>query len=406
MASIKKFPRCQYWYACYKKFTGTFTERGRPRFKRVQQTTMLVDENEAERVALTLEGQSIKAAANQWNQSNGRALAQELQAIVGNSPTTFKTAAEFINGWLDRFNKSREKAAKTKKNYTSIVADLLTFLGPRAARPFGDFTTSLVVEFRNAQRDEGKAPATVNKALSVVRQICDEAIAAGVLTEHPFAVHGMRITLPRNTKARKRKHFKFAQFRKLVKATEPGATFKDGEMLSADWQTFIIVCGYTGGRQQEPAKLNWVQVDLNEGSIWLDVSKKDEEHYMPIHPTLRSHLEKIRPKNAEGYVMPEIAKQTPQTLSKVFREIILPRIGIVQEYHTRAENPEKGKGRVLAEYSLHSLRHSLSTWLNEAGVPDATRMALAGHEDEEVSLGYTHVEKETRAAAMGKIPSL
>jgi integrase len=367
---------------------------------------MLVDKNEAERVALAFESQSIKAAANLWNQSNGRALSQELQAIVGSSPTNVKTAAEFINGWLDRFNKSREKAEKTKKNYTSIVADIFAFLGPRAARPFGDFTTALVVEFRNAQRDQGKAPATINKALSVVRQICDEAISAGVLMEHPFAVHGKRITLARNTKARKRKHFKFAQFRKLVSATEPGAIFKDGEKLAADWHTFIIVCGYTGGRQQEPARLNWSQVDIEEGSIWLDVSKKGEEHYMPIHPALRSHLEKIRPKKAEGFVMPEIAKQTPQSLSKVFREIILPRIGIVQKYHTRAENPEKGKGRVLAEYSLHSLRHSLSTWLNEAGVPDATRMALAGHEDEEVSLGYTHVERQTRAAALGKIPSL
>ncbi|MEI6416067.1 MAG: tyrosine-type recombinase/integrase, partial [Pseudomonadota bacterium] len=128
--------------------------------------------------------------------------------------------------------------------------------------------------------------------------------------------------------------------------------------------------------------------------------------HMPIHPTLLSHLEKIRPKKAEGFVMPEIAKETPQTLSKVFREIILPRIGIVQEYHTHADNPGKGKGRVLAEYALHSLRHSLSTWLNEAGIPDATRMALAGHEDEGVSLGYTHVERKTRAAALSKIPSL
>ncbi len=367
---------------------------------------MLVDKNEAERVALAFESQSLKAAANQWNQSNGRALSQELQAIVGNSPTTVNTAAAFINGWLERFNKSREKAEKTKKNYTGIVADLLAFLGPRAARPFGDFTTTLVVEFRNAQRDEGKAPATVNKALSVVRQICDEAISAGVLSEHPFAVHGKRITLPRNTKPRKRKHFAFAQFRKLVKATDPEATFKDGEMLGAEWQTFITICGYTGGRQQEPAKLTWDQVDLIAGSLWLDVSKKDDEHHMPIHPTLLSRLNKIRPKKAEGYVMPMIAKETPQALSKTFREVILPRIGIVQEYHTRADNPNKGKGRVLAEYALHSLRHSLSTWLNEAGVPDATRMALAGHEDEEVSLGYTHVEKKTRAAALGRIPSL
>ncbi len=367
---------------------------------------MLIDKNEAERVALALENQSLKAAANQWNLSNGRALSQELQAIVGNSPTQLHTAEQFIKEWMNRFQKDREKKPKTKKNYASIVKDLLKFLGPRAARPMGDFTTALVVEFRNAQKEEGKATATINKALSVVRQICDQAIAAGALIEHPLHVYGKKITLPRNKRKRKRRHFKFAQFQKMVKATDPSVVFDDGEKLGADWQTFLIVCGYTGGRQQEPAKLTWSQLDLEEGCLWLDVSKKDEEHHMPIHPTLLSHLQKIRPKKAEGFVMPEIANETPQKLSKVFREIILPRIDIVQEYHTRADNPGKGKGRVLAEYSLHSLRHSLSTWLNEAGVPDATRMALAGHEDEEVSLGYTHVERETRAAAIAKIPSL
>lgn len=406
MASVKKFPRCKFWYACYKKFTGTFTEKGRPRFRRVQQTTMLTDKNEAERVALAYESQSIKAAASQWNLSNARALAAELKAIIGNSPTSVESAESFIKSWLERFKRSRDKSPKTKKNYESIVADILEFLGPRAARPIGDLTTALVVEFRNAQIDEGKAAATVNKALSVLRQICDEAMAAGSLAEHPFVVHGKKITLPRSKSGKKRKHLTFEQFQRLVSCTDPNKTFADGEKLGLEWQSFLIICGYTGGRQQEPAKLTWGQVNLEEGSLWLDVTKKSEEHYLPLHPSLRAHLEKIRPKHADGFVLPSIAKQSPQSLSKTFRQVILPRIGIVQEYHTRAANPDKGKGRVLAEYSLHSLRHSLSTWLNEAGVPDATRMALAGHEDEEVSLGYTHVERQTRTAAMNTIPSL
>ena len=100
------------------------------------------------------------------------------------------------------------EGGKNEEELYEHCCDTPHLLGSRAARPFGDFTTALVVEFRNTQRDEGKAPATVNKALSVVRQICDEAISAGVLMEHPFAVHGKRLTLPRNTKARKRKHFK------------------------------------------------------------------------------------------------------------------------------------------------------------------------------------------------------
>lgn len=47
------------------------------------------------------------------------------------------------------------------------------------------------------------------------------------------------------------------------------------------------------------------------------------------------------------------------------KQTILPRVGIVQPYAKRTE--EKGVDRTLAAYSLHSLRHSLSMWLNNAG---------------------------------------
>jgi len=91
-------------------------------------------------------------------------------------------------------------------------------------------------------------------------------------------------------------------------------------------------------------------------------------------------------------------------LSKIFRETVLPRGGISQPYAKPSEG--KGVGRTLAKYSIHSLRHSLATWLNEAVVPDLMRMRLIGHEDPKVNRKYTHTELMHAAAAMAKVPNI
>ena len=101
---------------------------------------------------------------------------------------------------------------------------------------------------------------------------------------------------------------------------------------------------------------------------------------------------------------PPITTTSPddsQTLSVPPRRSIPPRVGIVQEFATG-----NGKGRKLAAYSIHSLRHSLATWLAEAGVEESMRMQLIGHEDESVNRGYTHTQLAQAASALGKVPTI
>lgn len=102
------------------------------------------------------------------------------------------------------------------------------------------------------------------------------------------------------------------------------------------------------------------------------------------------------------FVLSHLSGVKNRTLSKIFRETILPRVGISQPYAERSE--EKGVGRKLAEYSIHSLRHSLATWLRAAGVEEMMRMRLVGHEDEKVSRNYTHTEMIQAAQEIEKVP--
>jgi integrase len=104
-----------------------------------------------------------------------------------------------------------------------------------------------------------------------------------------------------------------------------------------------------------------------------------------------------------GPVLPLLAERQRRHISNDFRRLILPRVGIEQPFAIR----EKRKlGRTLAPYSIHSLRHSLATWLAAAGVEESMRMRLIGHEDEAINRGYTHAGAEQAAAALAKVPGL
>lgn len=72
------------------------------------------------------------------------------------------------------------------------------------------------------------------------------------------------------------------------------------------------------------------------------------------------------------------------------------------------QSAKKGRDTVreVATVSFHSLRHSAVPLLKAAGVPDATVMALVGHETLAMSSHRTHVGKESLESDVAKLPSL
>jgi len=74
-----------------------------------------------------------------------------------------------------------------------------------------------------------------------------------------------------------------------------------------------------------------------------------------------------------------------------------------------ANHKSAAKGRAAecsgARVSFHKLRHSAVSLRKAAGVPDATVMALVGHETLAMSSHYTHVGKESLESAVSSLPS-
>lgn len=402
MASVKHSPGCKTLTACFKSFTGAFNDKKRPIFRYIQQATGLYDRDQALQIAISYERAAKDAASRKWNAMRAESFIGEINAISGLGTVMPEGAKRFFEDWLERSKLDPEKGENTLKNYKCIAADFYEFLGNRCSNPLHEITSPDIVRFRDSERAEGKSVGTVNKALSMLRSVFESAAQRGACRENPVTAGG-KITIKRSKKtSQKRSAFTFQQFRELV-----GALDEWRDPQHEEWKTFVLLVGYTGGRQQEPAKLKWNSVDLEREVLVLQRTKKSDELVLPIHPALLHNLKARRGSTlGDGYVMPEIASFAGQRLSKIFREDILPMIGIVQPYHTKHDNPGKGKGRRVAAFGIHSLRHSLNTWLDAEGVPTATRMRICGHEDTKVSLSYAHPEFATIKSALGLVASV
>jgi integrase len=384
--------------------TGGIDDKGKPVFRRVQRSTGTDDKTKALQLAISYERAAIAAAEKRWGENSARRFLAEVEAIVGVSTGATVQADDYLRRWLGGRERSLKPASFAR--YAGIVDEFLSFLGPRARGQLGEITGARVVEFRDAQTAAGKSARTVNKSLMVLAQAFAEAHTTGLVPVNP--ARGINVKGEKRT-AQKRRAFTFEQFRELVRVTapdyvRPGAGGRGKNFtLPPDWQTLVMVCGYTGARQQEAAQLSWAQVDLTRRRIMLERAKNGDEHWIPLHASLAAHLARTPEPERRGKVMPHIAAMQRRHVSNEFRRGILPRAGIVQEF---ASGEGRGLGRRLAEYSLHSLRHSLSSWLAAAGVGEDWRMRLIGHEDEAVNRGYTHTELDQAAAELAKVPSV
>jgi integrase len=56
--------------------------------------------------------------------------------------------------------------------------------------------------------------------------------------------------------------------------------------------------------------------------------------------------------------------------------------------------------------SFHSLRHSATSFLHEAGIPAAVAQAFVGHDSEAIHALYTHVGAESLQKAANALPEL
>jgi integrase len=188
--------------------------------------------------------------------------------------------------------------------------------------------------------------------------------------------------------------------KKVIKEYIP----KDKEQL----KVVMSLCCWTGCRGQDACLMTWDQINFEDSTITFIPNKtqrktKGKSVSLPLHPDLLSCLLEAKQWKCNDFICPNMAKRykynpggIEQAAIKIFRIVLK-----VETKHT------EGHRRIAANrYSLHSFRHTLTSWLVNAGVPDVTIRSIVGHSSARMTETYTHTSKAALNDAMSNLPML
>jgi integrase len=251
-------------------------------------------------------------------------------------------------------------------------------------------TTDDFIRYRDQLLKQGRTPRTVN---ITVRKILTRpfvaAVNEGLLQRNPIASirHLHDVTVEKGV-------FTPEQINKLL------------EVADSDWRGLTLAGYYTGARLGDLARLTWQSIDLDERSISFTQKKTGAKIKVPIHSELLDYLlSRSVPDDGRKPVFPKLypLRGSGKTgLSMSFKRL-MDRAGIDGGI---ARQKTGDAGRNVSLLSFHSLRHSFTSALANAGVPADVRQKLTGHADAKSHQVYSHHEFATVADAIERIARL
>jgi integrase len=368
--------RSPFWYACYVDAFG----------RRLKKSTGLTAKSKAMEMARTLQKASDEARRGALTEARTRELLSEvLQSVNGEGLRVF-TVVDWFQIFVNQKKKSR--AAATAKRHAQTMREFIDSLGHRAKLNIAAITSRDIASFRDHRHSLGLAPATVNIDVAILSAAFNAALRQGHISVNPcLAIE------PLKNKPQRKGVFSPEQVAALLKTAK------------GDWRGLILLAFYTGQRLLDCANLRWRDVDLVSDikTIRFAVRKTGAEVITVVHPALEDFLLSLpTAKSDDEYVFPMLAGRRASPLSKQFGELIaLANIerGVIRERTTFG-------GRSVSSLSFHSLRHSFSSLLANAGVSEERRMALVGHRERDTQQRYTHHELEALRDAIAVLPRI
>lgn len=375
MASVAKDPRGKspYWYACYTDALD----------RRLKKSTGLTAKSKALEMARTLQKASDEARHGKATEARMRELLSEvLQSVNGEGLQVFT-----VNDWFDHFVKGKRKSRslKTAERHEQVKGEFVEFLGHRAKLNIAAITSRDIAGFRDHRQSLGLAPATVNLDVAILSSAFNAALRQGHVTVNPcLAIE------PLKNKPKRKGVFSPEQVTALLKTAK------------GDWRGLILLAFYTGQRLLDCATLRWRDVDLVSEikTIRFQTQKTGAEIVTVIHPALEDYLLSLpAAKTDDAFVFPTLAERRASWLSFNFSALMdeahIER-GIIRERNQ--------SGRSVSSLSFHSLRHSFSLILANAGVSEERRMALVGHTTRDMHAKYTHHQLAQMRDAISVLP--
>lgn len=336
-----------------------------------------------------------KASEGRMTQQQARRVISDLHRMVTGDNLPFPTVNSHLNDWLRA--KKGTVADSTHVAYRTVVEPFLKFLGNRAEIEIAYVGTRDITSFRDHLAKVGSA-GTANNKLKILRVAFKQAWRDGVIEDDPAAkVPILKISPDEESK---RRAFTLKELERLLEAAE------------GEWEGLILFGLYTGQRLGDIARLTWDKIDLERSSISFKTRKTGRRQILPLAPPLRKWLDSWKDTGASGSIFPK-AKATVEragkvsTLSRQFYEL-MAEVGLVPQ---RTHEGNKGrqtdsKPYTQSELTFHSLRHTATSLMKNAGVSPAIVQEFVGHESRAISDNYTHIEFAALLEATKALPDV
>ena len=371
--------RSPFWVAAYRGPDG----------RRVKKSTKTKDRAKALRLAIEWEELANKGRDGGLMAAQVRKVVAELVEQATGEALHFQTVADYFTHWKKQWDAG--KAKNTAIKYTQTVDSFLKAIGKRAGQPLGNIGPGDLEKWRDALQKGGRTPATVNFNLKVVSIAFQKAQKLGYITINPC--HGLEAI--RDDTEAERDVFTPEQVSALTAAGK-----------GTDWEGAVLVAYFTGLRLGDVATLTWAEVDTTGARGWFlrrKTGKTKKEVAIPIHPSLRAFLE---PRQGFGraplFRTLHNGKPGGKTgLSTQFKNL-MEKAGI----RGRVLREGGGGARQTSSLSFHSLRHSFTSAMANAGVSEEVRMLLTGHSTRRAHKTYTHHEEDQVWAAIATVPGV
>lgn len=379
MASIRRKPGSKFWFACYTDLSG----------KQRQRSTKETNRKNALKIA---EGYERAYRLSQTEHQVRQVLAGIYAEIHGEDLLTM-SARKFLQDWLKRRELEVEKSSLSR--YTTVVTQFLDSLGDRAERDISFLTARDVTTFRN-ELGLRLSTSTANTALKILRTALNQALRDGVIQVNPAQQVS---TLKDSGEKVKRRPLSVGEVKKVL------------NVANDEWRTIIMAGIYTGQRLGDIARLRWANVDLARGEIMLTTKKTGRRIVIPIAgPLLKRLLEIPSPDTLDTPVFATAFADVERDddvsmLSQQFHEILVA-AGLAQPQSRKPTGKGRSTRRKINELSFHSLRHTATSLMKNAGIPAAVVQDIIGHDSVAVSQHYTVIDTDSKRKAVDAMPDL
>jgi len=288
------------------------------------------------------------------------------------------TSHEFLDdldGWLAMSNAT----ARTQAMQQSVVEDF--------AKSFPlveDIDRPSVKRWVMAKLVDGLSPRTVNRFVSVLRSYYRHLVTLGIAVDsEPFS----RLEVARG-------HSKESE-RTVRQAFTPGEVVRLLEVARAKGDealaSIIDLARWTGARREELASLRCSEISLSEGYFTvIDAKTKAGNRDVPIHSKLAATMARLTEVSRDGYVISGLTSTKFGHRS----DVVGKRFGKLKT--------KLGFGEQLV---LHSIRKTVASQLENAGVAEGVVADILGHDKPSMTYGLYSggASLETKRTAVEKL---